>query len=124
MSPTTHGHRSICPLVRAYYEFVKGNTTGGRCKREVDDRVGARGVANGLPSAPRFPGHGPVPEWQEREERWPTFSAITAAAYHPEGVNTLLGDGSVRFVKSTIDGMVWRALGTVAGGEVVDLEGD
>jgi hypothetical protein len=25
----------------------------------------------------------------------------------------------VRFVKSAVDGMVWRVLGTVAGGEVV-----
>ena len=56
---------------------------------------------------------------KNEENGGPTFSAINARSYHPGGVNTLLGDGSVRFVKSTIDGMVWRALGTVAGGEVV-----
>jgi prepilin-type processing-associated H-X9-DG protein len=39
--------------------------------------------------------------------------------YHPGGVNALLGDGSVRFVKQSISGQVWRALGTVAGGEVI-----
>jgi prepilin-type processing-associated H-X9-DG protein len=49
----------------------------------------------------------------------PTFAAITSRSYHPGGVNTLLGDGSVRFTKSTIDGNAWRALGTVAGGEVI-----
>ncbi|MFO0950275.1 MAG: H-X9-DG-CTERM domain-containing protein [Isosphaeraceae bacterium] len=49
----------------------------------------------------------------------PTFAAVTARSYHPGGVNMLLGDGSVRFAKSTTDGLVWRALGTVAGGEVV-----
>ena len=37
----------------------------------------------------------------------PTFAAFTARSYHPGGVNALVGDGSVRFVKSTIDGMVW-----------------
>ena len=52
----------------------------------------------------------------------PTFSAINARSYHPGGVNTLLADGSVRFVKSTLDGMVWRALGTVAGGEVLSSD--
>ena len=52
----------------------------------------------------------------------PTFAAVTARSYHLGGVNALLGDGSVRFVKSTIDGRTWRALGTVAGGEV--LSGD
>jgi prepilin-type N-terminal cleavage/methylation domain-containing protein len=52
----------------------------------------------------------------------PTFAAFTARSYHPGGVQILLGDGSARFVKSTIDGMVWRALGTIAGGEVVSAD--
>src|SRR4051794_27102653 len=45
---------------------------------------------------------------KNEENGGPTFSAITARSYHPGGVNSLLGDGSVRFVKSTVDGMVWR----------------
>lgn len=49
----------------------------------------------------------------------PTFAAVTSRSYHPGGVNTAFGDGSVRFIRQTIDGYVWRALGTVAGGEVV-----
>jgi prepilin-type N-terminal cleavage/methylation domain-containing protein/prepilin-type processing-associated H-X9-DG protein len=52
----------------------------------------------------------------------PTFAAITSRSYHPGGVNTLLGDGSVRFIKSTIDGNIWRSLGTVAGGEVISAD--
>lgn len=52
----------------------------------------------------------------------PDFAAITARSYHPGGVNALMGDGSVRFVKSTIDGRTWRALGTVAGGEVIGAD--
>lgn len=49
----------------------------------------------------------------------PTFAAVTSRSYHPGGVNSLLADGSVRFVSDSIEGTVWRALGTVAGGEVV-----
>jgi len=49
----------------------------------------------------------------------PTFAAITSRSYHPGGVDVLFGDGSSRFIKSSIDGMTWRALGTIAGGEVV-----
>jgi hypothetical protein len=30
-----------------------------------------------------------------------------------------LGDGSVRFIKNSIDGMIWRSMGSVAGGEAV-----
>lgn len=51
-----------------------------------------------------------------------SFAAITARSYHPAGVNALLGDGSVRFVKTTIDGRTWRSLGTVGGGEVVSSD--
>jgi prepilin-type N-terminal cleavage/methylation domain-containing protein/prepilin-type processing-associated H-X9-DG protein len=56
---------------------------------------------------------------KNEENGGPTFAAITARSYHPGGVNALLGDGSVRFIKSTVNGAAWRALGTVAGGEVV-----
>jgi prepilin-type N-terminal cleavage/methylation domain-containing protein/prepilin-type processing-associated H-X9-DG protein len=52
----------------------------------------------------------------------PTFGAITARSYHPGGVDALLADGSVRFVKSTIHGATWRALGTVSGGEVISAD--
>ncbi len=49
----------------------------------------------------------------------PTYAAITARSYHPGGVNALLMDGSVRFVKDSIQQNVWRALGTRAGGEAI-----
>jgi prepilin-type N-terminal cleavage/methylation domain-containing protein/prepilin-type processing-associated H-X9-DG protein len=52
----------------------------------------------------------------------PTYAAITARSYHPGGVNSLFGDGSVRFIKTMTDGRLWRALGTVAGGEVVSAD--
>jgi prepilin-type N-terminal cleavage/methylation domain-containing protein/prepilin-type processing-associated H-X9-DG protein len=49
----------------------------------------------------------------------PTFAAITSRSYHPGGVQSLFGDGSVKFMTDTIDGFVWRALGTVAGKEPI-----
>ena len=52
----------------------------------------------------------------------PTYAAITARSYHPGGVNVLVGDGSVRFVKSSVSGTTWRALGTVQGGEVISAD--
>ncbi|MCC6124082.1 MAG: DUF1559 domain-containing protein [Pirellulales bacterium] len=52
----------------------------------------------------------------------PTFAAITSRSHHPGGVQSLFGDGSVRFVQNSIDGFLWRAWGTVAGGEAVPSE--
>ena len=44
---------------------------------------------------------------------------IGASSYHPGGVNVLLFDGSVKFVKSGISIRSWHALGTHASGEVL-----
>jgi prepilin-type N-terminal cleavage/methylation domain-containing protein/prepilin-type processing-associated H-X9-DG protein len=41
---------------------------------------------------------------------------------HPGGVNTLFGDGSVHFVKSSINPQTWIALGSIAAGEVVSSD--
>jgi prepilin-type N-terminal cleavage/methylation domain-containing protein len=43
---------------------------------------------------------------------------LPPSSYHPGGVNVLLGDGTVRFVKDTIALNIWRALSTRNGGEV------
>jgi prepilin-type N-terminal cleavage/methylation domain-containing protein len=53
------------------------------------------------------------------EQGGPTFGATTSRSFHPQGVNVVLADGSGRFMSSDIDGFVWRALGTVNGGEAL-----
>jgi prepilin-type N-terminal cleavage/methylation domain-containing protein/prepilin-type processing-associated H-X9-DG protein len=52
----------------------------------------------------------------------PTFSAITSRSYHPGGVNSLFGDGSVKFIKDSINGPTWRGLGTIKGREVIGAD--
>lgn len=44
---------------------------------------------------------------------------FAARSYHPGGVNAAFADGSVRWVGSSIDTGVWRALGTRDGGELI-----
>jgi len=51
-----------------------------------------------------------------------TFAAVTARSYHSGGVNVLLMDGSVRFVRNAIPAATWQALGTRSGGEVATVE--
>ena len=47
---------------------------------------------------------------------------FTSRSYHPGGVNVCFSDGSVRFIKDTIDRRTWWAIGTKAGGEVVSAD--
>jgi len=42
-----------------------------------------------------------------------------ASSAHSGGVNVLMGDGSVKFVKNSVNRDTWWALGTRAGGETV-----
>ena len=63
----------------------------------------------GLEEGPRTPNH---PE-AHVEDYW---------SRHPGGVHFLFGDGSVRFVKSSITPSVYQALATRSGGEVVSSD--
>jgi prepilin-type N-terminal cleavage/methylation domain-containing protein/prepilin-type processing-associated H-X9-DG protein len=45
-----------------------------------------------------------------------------ADSFHPGGVNTLMSDGSVRFVKDSVNIVTWWALGTKGNGEVISSD--
>lgn len=48
--------------------------------------------------------------------------SVDASSQHPGGVNVLMADGSVKFVKDSIDRMTWWKLGTRDVGEVVSAD--
>ncbi|WP_165066635.1 DUF1559 domain-containing protein [Paludisphaera rhizosphaerae] len=47
---------------------------------------------------------------------------IAARSKHSGGVNVSFADGSVRFIKDSINAVTWRALGTKGAGEVVSSD--
>jgi prepilin-type N-terminal cleavage/methylation domain-containing protein/prepilin-type processing-associated H-X9-DG protein len=47
---------------------------------------------------------------------------VPPSSRHPGGVNTAMGDGSVRFVKNSVNLQTWRGLGTRKGGEVISAD--
>ena len=51
-----------------------------------------------------------------------TKTHTSARSYHPGGVNASFADGSVRFIKDSVNIVTWRALGTKAGGEVISSD--
>jgi prepilin-type N-terminal cleavage/methylation domain-containing protein/prepilin-type processing-associated H-X9-DG protein len=51
-----------------------------------------------------------------------TCAHIAARSKHTGGVNVGFCDGSIRFVKDTVNPVTWRALGTMAGSEVISSD--
>ena len=63
-------------------------------------------------------------QWCQTTVPAPCFSTnasitLSARSYHTGGVNTALGDGSVRFISDNVNFATWQALGTRNGGEVL-----
>ena len=48
-----------------------------------------------------------------------TFASVTSRSYHTGIVNAVFMDGSVKSIPNSIDPVVWRAMGTRAGGEAI-----
>jgi prepilin-type processing-associated H-X9-DG protein len=48
------------------------------------------------------------------------FDADATASFHTQGVNFLFGDGSVKIINNSINGLVYEALLTRAGGEAIN----
>jgi prepilin-type N-terminal cleavage/methylation domain-containing protein/prepilin-type processing-associated H-X9-DG protein len=47
---------------------------------------------------------------------------LASRSRHPGGVNSLFADGSVHFLKNSINLYIWRSLGTINQGEVVSSD--
>jgi prepilin-type processing-associated H-X9-DG protein len=66
---------------------------------------------------------GGLPHSNRSDPIWNWLSQnVAARSKHPGGVNSLMADGHVRFIKDTINVTVWQALGTCSGGEVISAD--
>ena len=74
------------------------------------------------PNDPQFPVGGCRSGGSGNEGWMDGAWSVGAASAHPGGGNILFGDGSVKFVKSTISRKTWWALGTKSGNEVVSSD--
>jgi prepilin-type processing-associated H-X9-DG protein len=57
---------------------------------------------------------------------WPgwggVYAAVSASSNHPGGVNVGMGDGSVRFIKNSVNLQTWWAMGSRNLGEVISSD--
>jgi prepilin-type N-terminal cleavage/methylation domain-containing protein/prepilin-type processing-associated H-X9-DG protein len=99
----------------------------GRPGSNMDNVAGFGGSSNYAPGASP-PGPGSLCDSQPVQMLgcWTQGSEgqeyVASRSRHPSGVNTLFGDGSVHFMKSSINPQTWVALGTINGGEVISSD--
>ena len=117
--------------VPALNETASSNTTGSQKPDSgntewCDGRTHQDGLTTTYPPGSVTPNGGGVLDGDftsQREGKGSNAAAVaivTSRSYHNGGVcNGLMMDGSTRSTTSTIDGNIWRALGTRAGGEVI-----
>jgi prepilin-type processing-associated H-X9-DG protein len=75
------------------------------------------------PNDPGMSRRGGFPYPTHFPEHWNELSHdVPARSRHKAGVNLLLADGSVRFVRDPVDPNLWRALGSRSGHEVVPAQ--
>ena len=66
---------------------------------------------------------GGLPHSTRADPLWSWLSLnIAARSKHPGGVNSLMADGHVQFVKDSINVLVWQGLGSRNGGEVISSD--
>ncbi len=96
--------------------YYSGFTTAMPPNQTVSTASRATGFANAGQILPM--------DWDSIDENdgGPTYMSLAATSRHSGGVNALFADGSVKFIKSTINPVAWRALGSVQGGEVISAD--
>jgi prepilin-type processing-associated H-X9-DG protein len=47
---------------------------------------------------------------------------VPPSSRHPGGANLMMGDGSVRFIRNSVNLQTWRGLGTRNGAEVISAD--
>jgi prepilin-type N-terminal cleavage/methylation domain-containing protein/prepilin-type processing-associated H-X9-DG protein len=105
--PSTTTHFQATRGVRWHYG-APGHTMYNHLRAPNDKNPDCRG---GLPHSTRTPA------------LWGLLSLnVAARSKHPGGVNSLLADGHVQFVKNSINVLVWQGLGSRNGGEVISSD--
>ena len=120
--------RFVSQYLESLYPFVRGPGPAGMPTGAAPVlAVGRSGLrvrdlrpAQQHGACPRTKAFSGRPRWQRPATRpGPTRSLIS---FHPAGVNALFGDGSVRFIKDTINLVAFRSLLTINGGETLSSD--
>ncbi len=124
--PTVLASVAAAPSAGCKVATIPSGQPGGGHTKWSNGNSFYDGFTTALPPNTKSPAGSPAVDSdmssEDEDDGGPTYAAVTSRSYHPGGVNALFGDGSVRFIKSTIQWQTWRALGTIGGGEVISAD--
>jgi prepilin-type N-terminal cleavage/methylation domain-containing protein/prepilin-type processing-associated H-X9-DG protein len=106
---------------------LAANTTQFQATKGVRWHYGAPGHTmynhRRVPNDPNPDCRGGLPHSNRSDPLWSYLSLnITTRSNHPSGVQALLADGHVVFIKNSINLATWQALGSRNGGEVISAD--
>ncbi|HZW30096.1 MAG TPA: DUF1559 domain-containing protein [Isosphaeraceae bacterium] len=111
---------------QAYYQICKAtpptpapNNQDQASVNGNDDNISGSTWVTGQPVNTRYIHVMPPNTWSCRSG---LQIAHVASSHHPGGVNVLFCDGSVKFIKATVNIQTWWAVGSRAGGEVLSSD--
>ena len=77
---------------------------------------------NALPPGTAWPDTSDYKAWLLNIPKYKEYGQWGFRSHHPGGANFLFGDGSVKFIKDSVNLATYRALGTRAGKEVIGAD--
>jgi len=111
----------LADLATCAKNYKSGNFAGTRCIR-WDQGAGGETMFNHYqtPNDTVYQGNGC--RFSANQAWLDNGFSIPAGSWHSGGVNALFADGSVKFIKNSVNRMTWWGLGTRAGGEVISSD--
>jgi prepilin-type N-terminal cleavage/methylation domain-containing protein/prepilin-type processing-associated H-X9-DG protein len=119
---TTPSYIPAYTLAGRYFEPAFMNDTRPICYGYTVPAINAPGQQYTLSSffAPTMLSQ--LQTWYDTTPQLLTYGQLGFRSNHPGGANFVFGDGSVKFLKQSINPVTYRGVGTKAGGEVISAD--
>ena len=119
-----NGYQDLLPIWLSLYNPGALPGSSGALVNDNFDNIGSYGTPSRPGSSPPNPGSfcDSQPAQMLAATTRPFRAGTRQRVRHPGGVDCLFGDGSVRFIKNSINGPTWIQLGSINGGEVISSD--